>query len=49
MIGERIVAIFAGIEQAAASHLEGDDVRWAVIVLTPGFGIEIYAMHARRS
>ena len=36
MIGERLVAILAGIVQAATFHLDGDDVSRPVIMLTPG-------------
>jgi hypothetical protein len=33
MIGERLVAILAGIVKAATFHLDSDDVRWPVIML----------------
>jgi len=36
MIGKRLVAILAGIVQAATFHLDGDDVGRSVIVLTAG-------------
>jgi hypothetical protein len=49
MIGERGVAVCAGVVKAAAFHLDGDDVSWSVIVLATGLCIEIYAMHLRGS
>jgi hypothetical protein len=33
MVGERLVAILAGIIQAATFHLDGDDVSGPVIML----------------
>jgi hypothetical protein len=36
MTGELLVAILAGIVQAATFHLDGDDVSRPVIVLTTG-------------
>jgi hypothetical protein len=49
MIGERGMAVRAGIVKAATFHFDGDDVSWSVIVLATGLGIEIYAMHVRES
>src|SRR5208282_3761347 len=49
MIGERLVAILAGIVLAATFHLDGNDVSRPVIMLTTGLRVEIYATHARRS
>jgi hypothetical protein len=49
MVGERGVAVGAGIVKAATFHLDGDDVSRAVIVLATGLRIEIYAMHLRES
>jgi hypothetical protein len=36
MIGERFVAILAGIVKAATFHLDGDDVRRSVKMLATG-------------
>ena len=36
MIGEHLVAIFAGIVEAATFHLDSDDVSRAVIMLATG-------------
>jgi|ERR1700723_3762416 len=49
MIGKCLVAILAGIVQAATFHLDGDDVGRSVIVFTTGLRVEIYTTHARRS
>jgi hypothetical protein len=49
MIGERVVAIFAGIVNAAALHLDRNDVRRAVVVFATGLRIEMDATHFRKS
>jgi hypothetical protein len=49
MIGERGVAVRAGVVKAAAFHLNGDDVSWSVVVLATSLCIEIYTMHLRES
>jgi hypothetical protein len=36
MIGERVMAIFAGVEHTATFHLDGDDVSRPVIMLATG-------------
>ena len=36
MIGERIVALFAGVVGIAALHFDGDDVDWLVVVRAAG-------------
>ena len=38
------MAIFAGVENAAALHLYGDDVEGKMVVGTAGLGVEIDAM-----
>jgi len=43
MIGERGVAIFAGIVDATALHLDRHNVSWSVIVLATSLRIEIDA------
>jgi hypothetical protein len=40
---QRVVTFFAGIEDAAAAHLDGDDVRRLVIVPAAGLRIELDA------
>jgi hypothetical protein len=49
MIGQRGMAVGAGIEEAATFHLDGDDVGWSVIVPATGLCIEIYAVYSRGS
>ena len=49
MIGEGVVAVFAGVVDAAAFHLDRDDVQRAAIVGAPGLGVEIDAMHGWRT
>ena len=44
--GECLVAILARIVNAAALHLDRDDIRWAVIVLAACLRIEIDATRA---
>ncbi|MGB7283694.1 MAG: hypothetical protein WBE13_15620 [Candidatus Acidiferrum sp.] len=41
MVGEGVVAVFAGVEEAAAFHFDGDDVEGGMVVKTAGLGIEI--------
>jgi hypothetical protein len=41
MIGEGVVAGFAGVEEAAAFHFDGDDVEGGMVVEAAGLGIEI--------
>ena len=41
MPGQRNVAILAGVVEAAALHLDGDDVGGAVVVEASGLGIEV--------
>ena len=41
MVGEGVVAILAGVEEAAAFHFDGDDVEGGVVVEAAGLGIEI--------
>lgn len=43
MVGEGIVAVFAGVVEAAASHFDSDDVERRVVMKTAGLGIEIQA------
>ena len=44
MVGQGVVTIFAGVEEAATFHFDGDDVEWGVIVEAAGLGIEIQAV-----
>lgn len=41
MVGEGVVAVFAGVKEAAAFHFDGNDVERRVVVKTTGLGIEI--------
>jgi hypothetical protein len=43
MVGEGVVAVFAGVVEAAASHFDSDDVERRVVMETAGLGIEIQA------
>jgi hypothetical protein len=43
MVGEGVVAVFAGVEEAAAFHFDSDDVERRVVMETAGLGIEIQA------
>jgi hypothetical protein len=43
MTGEGNMAILAGVVEAAALHLDGDDVGGAVVVEAAGLGIEVEA------
>jgi hypothetical protein len=45
MICERGVAIFAGIIDAAALHLDRNNVSWPVIMFAPGPRIKVDASH----
>jgi hypothetical protein len=49
VIGERSVAIFAGIVDATALHFDGDNVRGSVIVLAPSLRIKIDATNFWKS
>jgi hypothetical protein len=49
MIGERLVAILAGIKKTATLHLDGDDVSRPAIMLATGLRIEVYATDVGRS
>lgn len=42
--GESVVAILAGVEEAAAAHLDGDDVESGVVVGTARLRIELQAV-----
>ena len=44
MIGEGVVAVFAGVEEAAAFHFDGDDVERGVVVEAAGLRVEIQAV-----
>lgn len=41
MAGEGVVAVFAGVEEAAAFHFDGDDIERGMVVKAAGLGIEI--------
>lgn len=43
MIGKRKMTVLAGIEKAAAFHLNGDDVGRAVVVEATGLRVKIKA------
>jgi len=43
VIGQGVVAIFAGVVDPAAFHFDGDDVGGAMVVEAAGFGIEVEA------
>ena len=45
MIGESFVTILAGVIDTTTFHLDGDDVRGAVIVLAAGLRVKIDAAH----
>ena len=47
MAGEFIVAVFAGVVLATATHFDGDDVDEFGVVAAAGFGIESDATHWR--
>lgn len=44
VIGESVVAVFAGVEEAAALHFDGDDVERGMVVEAAGLGIEMEAV-----
>lgn len=44
MVGEGVVAIFTGVENAAALHLYGDNVEGKMVVGTTGLRVEIDAV-----
>jgi|GEM_PF-6528752 len=44
VVGEGVVAVFTGVEEAAAFHFDGDDVERGVEVKAAGLGIEMEAM-----
>lgn len=44
MVGEGVVAVFAGVEEAAAFHFDGDDVEGGVVVEAAGLRIEMEAV-----
>jgi hypothetical protein len=48
MIGEFVVALFAGIVNPTAPHLDRNDVIWTVIVLAPGLGIKFQPTYLAR-
>jgi len=48
MAGEGLVAILAGVVNGAALRLNRNNVSWAVVMRTPGLGIEIDATHRWR-
>jgi hypothetical protein len=43
VVGQGVVAIFAGIVDSAAFHFDGDDVGGAMVVEAAGFWIEVEA------
>lgn len=43
MVGEGVMAIFAGVEEAAAFHFDGDDVERGLVVEAAGLRIEMEA------
>jgi len=43
MVGEGVMAVFAGVVEAAASHFDSDDVERRVVMETAGLGIKIQA------
>jgi len=47
VIGEGLVAIFAGVVGGAAFHFDGDDVGRAVVMEAAGLGIEIETANFR--
>jgi hypothetical protein len=49
MIRERDVAVFASVVDAAAFHLDGDDVGGGVVVEAAGLRIEVEAVNGGRS
>jgi len=49
MIRERDVAVFASVVDAAALHLDGDDVGGGVVMEAAGLRIEVEAVNEGRS
>ena len=49
MIHERDVAVFASVVDAAALHLDGDDVGGGVVMEAAGLRIEVEAVNEGRS
>jgi hypothetical protein len=49
VIGERSVAVFTGVVDATAPHLDGDNVSGLVIVLAPSLRIKIDATNFWKS
>jgi hypothetical protein len=45
MIGESDMAILTSVKEAAAFHLDGDDVRGTVIVKAAGLRVEVEAVN----
>jgi hypothetical protein len=43
VVGQGVVAVFAGVVGGAAFHFDGDDVGGAVVVETAGLRIEVEA------
>jgi hypothetical protein len=41
VVGEGVVAVFAGVVGGATFHFDGDDVGGAVVVEAAGLGVEI--------
>lgn len=48
MAGEGFVAVFAGVEEAAAGHLDGDDVEGGVVVEAAGLLVQLDAVDLGR-
>ena len=48
MAGEGVVAILAGVEKAAATHLDRDDVERRVVMDAAGLRVEIESVDLRR-
>ncbi|MGC0772088.1 MAG: hypothetical protein WB543_04070 [Candidatus Acidiferrum sp.] len=44
VVGQGIVAVFAGVEEAAALHFDGDDVERGMEVKAASLGIEMEAV-----
>jgi len=47
MAGQHLVTIFAGVKKAAATHLDGEDVRIFAVVSAASLRVEIQAMNDR--
>lgn len=48
MAREGVVAIVASVEEAAAAHLDGDDVESRVVMEAAGLRVEVEAVNERR-